>query len=268
MAMTIAKVSKYGAGNPVVARYVIQTTKLLSYAAIEGEKKDNISKLYYEMMQSLLACYDVYTRLQMNYAEAQENQAPENGFVKSIPNVINLKADVEDFLYKQKNYLRDLLGVINIFFDTDFTEASVFSDLKNGKDGKLVKWAAETFGDECHFTKWLRFQQKWICEVIQMRNAVEHPGGHSGVLNIENFAINDDGKVIPPQWNRDVNPPSDISSDIGEMLNRMVDLGDDLLVACLENSGLLYSEISFKEIAEQERNTICPVRFDVIITKK
>lgn len=267
MAMTISKVSNYGAENPVVARFGIQPTDLLSHTSIDSEKIDKVSKLYYDMMQSLLACHDVYARLQTNYAEAHTNQAPESGFVKSIPNVINLKADTEDFLYKQKNYLRDLLGVINIFFDTDFTEASVFSDSKKGKDGKLVKWAAETFGDECHFTKWLRFQQKWICEVIQMRNAVEHPGGHSGVLNINNFAMSEDGKIIPPQWNRDANPSSDIFADIGEMLNRMVDLGDDLLVNCL-NSGFLYPGISFKEIAEQKRNTLCPIRFRVVIAEK
>src|ERR1700730_5267579 len=40
----------------------------------------------------------------------------------------------------------------------------------------------------------------------QLRNAVEHPGGHSGTLMIENFKITPVG-LTPPTWTRVGNEP-------------------------------------------------------------
>ena len=44
---------------------------------------------------------------------------------------------------------------------------------------------------------------------IRFRNAVEHPGGYSGELRINNFSFQSDGKIREPTWytEKDGKPP-------------------------------------------------------------
>jgi hypothetical protein len=129
---------------------------------------------------------------------------------RSAPFVTNLEDKLETFLSGAKLFLHDTLNVINIFFGTKFNEANAFIPIRGKKDrkskSKLVSWGERTLGSEHPFVKMLSTEEYWIGDIINSRNAVEHPGGHSGTLVIENFKITPIG-LIPPTWTRDGNAP-------------------------------------------------------------
>ncbi len=87
------------------------------------------------------------------------------------------------FLYEAKNFLRDISMMFGPLGAIKFTKESKASHL--GKEA--VRWAECNFGNSDRLTKFLRGHHSWIDHVIRMRNAVEHPGGNAGRLDIENF---------------------------------------------------------------------------------
>ena len=151
----------------------------------------------------------------------EDCQFEEDGSSKRAPYVIELRDEVETILYESKNYLRDLLGILRVYFGHECTEAKCLYPSKNKRISGLVAWATEKFGQDDPFTKMLEVEQEWIEDLIRQRNAVEHPGGHSGILHIHNFSRAKDGLWIMPTWNRDNNKPRNIYADIEIILGHL-----------------------------------------------
>jgi hypothetical protein len=217
------------------------------------------------MKNRLLKCHEAYNRLQAPLKEnLDKNHFNEDGTLKSLPYLIGLQEEVETILYEQKNFLRDLLRAVNIFFGTKFHEASGFyADRKKG-DGKIAKWAQEKFGAGDPFSKMLESEQSWIEEVIRKRNAVEHPGGKSGTLHIRNFWQVPDGRFALPVWHRDDMEPTGIFPDLEVTLDNLLTLAEDVLVSCIVHKNRHGDAIAFAEIPEQERAPGCPQRIRVV----
>jgi hypothetical protein len=152
--------------------------------------------------------------------------------------------------YDSKNYFRDLLGVINVFFGTGFHQASNFCATSGRGDGKVSKWAGQRFGPRDSFTGLLRSEQAWIGELIRKRNPVEHPGQKSGALTIKKFQPASDGLVVSPSWHRDSLPPTDLLADIETAMDNMLTLAEDVLVACITKTAKS-SIIEFTAIPEK-----------------
>jgi len=221
--------------------------------------------VYDGMKNRLLKCHEAQGRLSAALNETlAANHLNPDGTLKSRPHLIGLENEVETILYEQKNFLRDLLHVVNIFFDAEFDEASAFYDAKSGGDGKLTKWAKETFGGDDPFSEMLEYEQVWIGEVIRKRNAVEHPGGKSGTLHIVNFEQAPDGRFIMPVWYRDDMQPTGIFPDLEVLLDNLLTLAEDVLVSCIVHKGKHGNMIAFGEIPEQERDKECPKRIRVV----
>jgi hypothetical protein len=248
-------VSIYGTSHPVVARLLMQSRELLPWAGLPNEKQDVVYGIHYELKNRLLKCHESYTRL---LAEKKRTlQTPQLD-----PYLIGLKNEAETFLYDSKNYFRDLLGIINVFFRTNFKEARDFYDASGKGDGELTGWASRQFGPTDPFTEMLRTEQDWIGELIRKRNAVEHPGEYSGTLTIENFTPRSDGRFTPPSWHRDNLSPTDLLADIEVAMDNMLTLAEDILVACITKT-TKWPIIKFVAIPEQDRKPDCPMRIIV-----
>ena len=126
----------------------------------------------------------------------------------------------------------------------------------------IVKWASEKFGEDDPFTRMLVTEHEWIEEVIRRRNAVEHPGGHSGTLYIQNFTRLEDGRYVTPTWNRDDGEPKGLYPDIEVILDNLLTLAEELLVSCNVHRSK-HKIIQYAEIPEDKRNPECPKRLIV-----
>ena len=99
---------------------------------------------------------------------------------------------------------------------------------------------------------------------MAMRNAVEHPSGHSGTLHIHNFRIlHEPTKNMPklsaPYWHLDDDPPAFIYRDQNVFLWNMLEFAEDIVVLCLRKIDTNLP-IMIVEIPERERDPECPIR--------
>ena len=70
---------------------------------------------------------------------------------------------------------------------------------RNGKQS-LIWYAETTFGPNDPKTERFKDMVETVERVVDYRNAVEHPEGHSGTLKIRNFRLDPNGKFSVPAW--------------------------------------------------------------------
>lgn len=257
------KVSNYGSSHPVVARLLLQTHDLLQWADLSREDKDSIMAIYDGLKQRLIKCHESRDRLVSSLKTTiGECEFKEDGSSRYEPHVIGLKEEVETILYEAKNYLRDLLGILHVYFGYKCDEASYLYDAKGKGRSPLVRWSSEKFGEDDPFTEMLATEHEWVEEVIRKRNAVEHPGGHSGTLYIHNFVQREDGKYVMPTWHRDDGEPKGIYPDIDTILDNLLTLAEDFLVSCNVHK-TKHKVIQYVSIPADQRDPQCPKRIMV-----
>lgn len=142
-------------------------------------------------------------------------------------------------------------------FGTNFNEARY--DL-------AIKWASEKFGAEDALTIFLKTDHDlWIHKIIRMRNAIEHPGGHSGLLKIQNFEVKSDNAqatITEPSWNLNDEIPTLIRCDIHVFVNNILEFAEDVVISALEKVGKP-SMLAVQEIPKDQRHQEAPVRFKI-----
>jgi hypothetical protein len=96
--------------------------------------------------------------------------------------------------------------------------------------------------------------QPWITEIVRKRNAVEHPGGQSGTLTIQNIQVDPDkaGTYVQPIWQRTGIAAAYILSDMNRALDDLLTFGEDIIVEVIK-AGQIGKMIAFYEIPEAER---------------
>jgi hypothetical protein len=264
----VQKHSNHGTTNPIVARLSVQTSQLLQVADLTEAEKGKVTALYFENLQrSLLRCHDAIERLKQarDGTLAEVANAVDQG-ARSVPFVIGLVDEVNTFLFEAKMYLRDLLQVFNVFFGTDFADASRLTRKHNGKEGAVVEWAIQAFGSDGFLTKMLSADEPWIAELVKSRNAVEHPE-EAGPLIVENFRASPSG-IIEPTWRREgkyARPESPLFSNLAVLLDNLLTLGEDVLVDAIRQRPLS-PHVGFQIIPPNERSPECPIRVRSVLT--
>lgn len=266
MPFEIRKISDVGVNHPVVARLGVQMSELLDWAGLEKAKRDAISGLYiHTLTWRLLRCHknrDEIIRL-MN-ASVSSIKKPNNPNTREAPHVIGLEGLVEQFLYEAKNYIRDALVLFEIVYGCGLKDASAFADMKNKGEGDFLKWAIEKCGGENSLVEMLRADQEWIGEIIRSRNALEHPGGLTGTLTIQNIRVNPTkvDTYISPTWQRTGRPESDILKDMDCALDNLLTFAEDLLIEVVRRVETA-KMIAFYQIPVEARNPMCPLRIRI-----
>jgi len=259
----LMKILNYGSSHPVVARILLQTHDLLRWADLSDEERNLVVAVYDRLKDRLLKCHEAFNRLCKALNKTiEECEFQKDGSSKFAPYVMGLDGEVETILYEAKNYLRDLLRILKIYFNYECNEAAYLYDPKSKGTSPLVEWATERFGKDDPFTKMLATEQEWIEYFIRRRNAVEHPAGHSGTLHIHNFLQCKDGRYVLPTWNLDDNEPKGIYPDIEVILENLLTLAEEFLVLCNVHR-TKFKIIQYIEIPEDMRKPECPKRFTV-----
>ncbi|MBR1234120.1 hypothetical protein [Bradyrhizobium sp. AUGA SZCCT0182] len=270
MPFEFKKFASHGTTNPIVARLSLQNLKILENCKGTKEFKDKVGGLYLEsLMKKLLRCWEIEDAFKKSFAEAAGKYKPPqtpNAPVE-IPQIERLDADCHNFLYEAKNYIRDVLYVINKLYGTSFTEASEFSKARKG--GKsLIDIATETFGSDDARTKMFVASAPWVEHAIAMRNAVEHPDGYSGRLVIENIRRDPDQKLSEPIWYRikdgkNATDPSSIRADFETLIHNLLTLGEDVLVSWANENLDSPEMVQIEIIPEERRDPQNPAKYTV-----
>lgn len=269
MPFVFKKLLDHGTTNPIVARLSLQVLQILDQCTLVKGTRDKIGELYVNSLQrKLLRCWEIEERFRNGFNAAIESYKPPaaKGGVE-IPQVPRLEEESHNFLYEAKNYVRDLLAVVNLLHGSDFREASEFTRGKKGSRS-LVQYAAQRFGDKDSKTLFLREAAGGVEELINFRNAVEHPGGYSGTLRIENFSLDPDGRIAEPAWHREkdgqpINPPSAIRSDMVTTIENLLTLGEDVLVSWAVDNLKAPRFMRLAIVRDDRRDPSCPIKWVV-----
>jgi hypothetical protein len=272
MPFQFKKVLEHGTANPIVARLSLQIFEILKHCDASKDVQDKVGELYVvSLLKKLLRCQEIEERFKQEFAAVvgkYKRPATANTPVE-VPQIPRLEEECHNFLYETKNYIRDLLQVVNHLYGTTFAEASEFSRAKKGSQS-LVEFAEKTFGADDGKTKFLKEAVPSVEELIAMRNAVEHPEGLSGKLVIANFTLGVDRKLDEPTWHREkdgkpVGEPSSIRADMEILIRNLATLGENVFVSWAANHLRVPDMMRVAYIPEDKRNLDCPIRWTVTL---
>jgi hypothetical protein len=270
MPFQFQKFLEHGTRNPIVARLSLQILQILRQCNASQDLKDKVGNLYMNSLQKkLLRCWEIDERFNKEFVAALDNYklpSAANAAVH-VPQISRLEEECHNFLYEAKNFIRDLLQVVNQLYDTTFEEASEFSRAKKGSQS-LVEFGEKTFGANDGRAKMLEEAVPMIEELISMRNAVEHPEGLSGKLVIANFTLGADRKLDEPTWHREKNgkavaQPSSIRADMQTCIQNLLTLGEGVFVSWASDHLQAQGMMRIAYIPEERRNPDCPIQYTV-----
>jgi hypothetical protein len=215
-------------------------------------------------------CWEIEERFRKEFVAAAGKFKPlvvANALVE-VPQIARLEEECHNFLYEAKNFIRDLLQVANHLYGTNFKEASEFFSAGNKGNQSVVEFAIKTFGVDDVKTSVLEAAAPWIKELIRMRNAVEHPDGHSGKLVLANFTLRADIKMVEPTWHREkdgkaTGVPSSIRADMESCIHNLLELGEDVFVMWASDHLQVQDMMRVAFIPEDKRNPLCPIKWTV-----
>jgi hypothetical protein len=237
--------------------------------------QDKVGDQYLNSLQKkLLRCWEIEDRFRKEFDAAIGKYKPPaspNAPVE-VPQIARLEEECHNFLYEGKNFIRDLLQVVNHLYGTNFVEASEFSRAKKGGQS-LIEFAEKTFGPDDPKTKMLKEAVPWVEDLISMRNAVEHPDGHSGKLVVKNFTLDADRVMVEPTWHREkdgkaTGGPSSIRADMQTHIDNLLTLGEDVLVSWASEHLALPDMLRVASIPEDKRNPACPIKWTVTASQR
>jgi hypothetical protein len=274
MPFEFKKVLEHGTTNPIVARLSLQILEILKQCNASKDIQGKVGDLYVNsLLKKLLRCWEIEERFKKEFAAAVAKYKPPaaaNAPVE-VPQIARLEEECHNFLYEAKNFIRDLLKVVNHLYGTTFEEASEFSRVMKGQS--LVEFAEKTFGADDGKTKMLKEAVPSISELISMRNAVEHPDGHSGKLVIANFTLGADRKIDEPTWHREKNgkaasEPSSIRADMETYIHNLLVLGEDVFVSWASDHLQVPDMMRIAFIPEDRRNPLRPIKWTVTASQR
>ena len=265
------KQQEHGTKNPIVARFTVQTAKLLQNCGADAKLSQPIVGLYAgSMLKRILRCWEIEQGIRANIEEAKASFKPATGGeAQAIPHVPRLKEDCENFLYEFKNFLRELLDVFNLLYGTDYDEASEWIWKSKKHAQPVIEYAVAKFGEDDLKTRFLRQMKPCNGPFIAMRNAVEHPDGHSGRLVISDFTIGADGKLNEPVWSRVKDGtveygPTPILADLAKGVHNLFVSGEDAFVMWARENLLLLGVVVLGVIPEADRNPGCAIKYRLV----
>lgn len=267
MTFVFKKVSDHGTPNPIVARLGIQTSEIINFFHIEKDKKDEILDIYMnQVTPRLIRCDEIAKSIAKESEKIKTDivnnnlSSQSNGRIIELPQVMDLVNRAETFLYNAKSSLRDIAKIFNSLFNEEITHS---------RYNEIIKVLEKKYGSDSPVVKLLKDDEAWIRNIVDMRNAVEHPSSKMGPLNIQNFDLlytNEKGQRFfqGPVWFFNENGPSDISSDMSVTTDNILRFAEDLLIVSYIQ---LHSDsyIQFSEIPDEERDPDCPIRLRAVL---
>lgn len=258
MPTTYSKTLNQGTSNPIVARTTVQPNTIIGPFPIPAESKARILSINGSLCNRLLAM-EGFANWLAHECDAIRDSLLSRGLKKigedafETPYIIDLDTRVESYLQAAKLSIRDCGFVVGSLVGKPFDH----------KYHKIVNWAKGKFGDGDAFVQWLAAQHSWVSQVVDMRNALEHPVDEPrGRLHIRNadFIFSED-KVsgAAPVWFLTGEPPTSILIDTQNLNVKILLLAEDLLASTVLK---LFPEVPIviQEIPDEQRDPKCSVR--------
>ncbi|MGJ4941408.1 hypothetical protein ACQR1W_12615 [Bradyrhizobium sp. HKCCYLS1011] len=267
MLFEITKQSERGTPDSIVARLTVQPIEILNHTNLSAVDQAKFVQLSVsELLPRLQRCSEIEQRLRKEAGERRSQfKPPRRGDVSvEIPQIPNLKAECENFLYEAKNYLRDLLKLVNLLWGTQYEDASEWVQGKKGRPS-VQDFIVDKFGEGHVNARFIRQYKACVEPFVLMRNAVEHPKPTE--LVIKNFT-REGTELREATWGieRDGKPeygPLPIVEDMACGVRNLLVLAEDMLVMAAQANLAAPGLVAVQAIPEQDRKAECPVKYRI-----
>jgi hypothetical protein len=260
-----------GVSNPIVARLTLQALEILSKTTASKEDRDKVGGIFTDsLVKKLLRCWEIEERIRKEWGSSIASfKPPEPGTAAiEVPQISRLREDCEEFLYSAKNFLRDLVTVYSALHGCSFKDASEWTPAGKRTDSVLTH-AQGKYGVDHVNAKYFAQLRTCIMPFVEMRNAVEHPGGWSGTLTTNNIEWAGGHELTAPTWWREkagatAYGPEPIIDDMRIAIHNLLILAEDVLVMWavdhLEAPGFTV----IAAIPEAKRDPNCAIKYKVV----
>jgi hypothetical protein len=258
----IQKLSDYGTSTPAVARTLLQSSQLMQAFPIEEATREAVRNSMFELQRHLIRCIEVSEKLRDDVLEARQQVAESGGLsvqsrgrAISLPGIGDLTSRTENFLQASKLAIRETGAVINPFFGTTFDH----------RFHLIVRWAESTWPEGDQLRLCVTHYEPLLKQIVQMRNAVDHPTGASQRLIVHNFRAlpaPEAATLLDPAWGLSDDTLVPIVEDMQEIIEFILRASEDLLSLCLMKHRGAFP-VFIHEVPESERDPACPFRLRV-----
>jgi hypothetical protein len=260
---------RYGSAHPIVARTVLQASRLMGQLGVADAVQQPVTAAFLEIQRHLLECEDRRELVCQPIARidaALRARGPHlNNGVLQLDTVPDIQSHVDTFLLHAKAVLREAMPLF----------AAVGLPAVDERQGrKALDVRARELVDNGHFTadsplvRFLIEHEAWVLPLMQKRNAIEHPGGRSGRLTVRNFRLEPGATgrptIHPPDWFRNEEPPVFLQVDLPLHLQRLLEFVE-ILFAQLLQWYRRHTPLTIAEIPLAERDPDAPLRFRVTL---
>jgi hypothetical protein len=264
----VKKALDHGVTNPIVARLTLQTAEILERTTLSKETHDKFSDIFMSsLVQKLLRCFQIEQRLRADWEKSVASfEPPRPGAAAvEVPQILRLREDCEEFLYSAKNFLRDLMTVFSALHGLKYKDASEWTPVGKRTDSVLT-YAQKKYGENHVNAKYFAQLPACVMPFVDMRNAVEHPGGHSGTLIVENIALRNGRELVPPVWRRENDSaiaygPLPIIDDMRIAINNLLILAEDVVVMWAIDHLDPPNTMEIVAIPEAKRDPRCAIKY-------
>lgn len=270
---TQSLVLPHGASDPIVARTIIQTEKLLEkFFQRSSEKYVAISDISWEVMNALVSLRFIRERLEkqvqghIGVLEKKMEEYTRPDKPKTLP-------IIEYYDIEFRSFANEVRRVLNTISDL-FLPLTGESNFSGGKFHKAQKWAEEKRGPDSLLAQMLGGDQRWIKPWIDIRIAIEHPEADKYVETID-FSLEPSGTIRLPTWrfihpDYDMDKPQNLLDVMDTCIDNLLKFFEDLLMALTDGHLPSNIKVFFETIPEEDRDPNLPVRykFSIGIMKK
>jgi hypothetical protein len=267
MLFDVAKQLEHGTRNAIVARLTVQPLEILNHCHIVKADAEKFVEVSTDgLAKRLLRCWEIEQRLRKEAERCRaEFKPPAPGDpAGKTPQIPRLREDCEDFLHQGRNYLRDLLKLVNLLWGTQYADASEWVKGKGGRPS-VQDFIVGKFGEKHVNATFIRQYQACIEPFVLMRNAVEHPDTER--LVIRNFTR--DGQTLrEPVWSREKNGkveygPLPIIDGMDVAIRNLLVLAEDMLVMWAQVNLVAPGLVEVRVIPEATRNPASPIKYRI-----
>src|SRR5216683_4551788 len=262
MVFRIQQVSNYGTSTPAVARTFYQGCEVLGFFAVSGEQREAAKGVLLELQRHLVRCVEIRDAIASEVASAHK-EIESKGFqfqsgsrVVTLPSVVDLQSKAESCLQSAKLAIGQTALLVKPFYGQRLDH----------RFQRFAALAAKQFGADDSFTLMVREREPWVRNVVEMRNAVDHPDDGPGQrLVTQNFNlgwVGDRPGLVDPTWGLSGQLQTAIIEGMSAMIEGIIELGEEVLAA-------LFSKLKggfplmIYEIPVDKRDPTCPVRLHV-----
>jgi hypothetical protein len=187
---TQQQILAYGSDCKFVVQTILTANRLFNpmYLGDSFDKKRGLD-LVFGALLDLISMHEMAISLEKaeDQAKTTADCSAANDGALFLPSLGDVRGRCESFIHKADHAFFALFDIVKLFYP----------DIGTGLFDRLASIAAERYGEEAQFTRFVNRVAPFLKCIRQTRNCVQHPKDGQ-LINVQDFILSADGSIVPP----------------------------------------------------------------------